>query len=216
MDRLFKQIFAMRYIAMGLFVFLIAIGTATFLESLYGIQTARILVYNATWFTLLLVYLCFGLISNIINYRMFQREKIATLSFHLAFLIIMIGAAITRYYSFEGQMIIREGTAVDFILTGDPHLLVYASDGKKDQTEVYNHFMSPITNNNFEHEMAFGNKVIEINYVDFKSRAIDTVIIDKNEKGAVLDIVVGGMKSNYVGEKEIFMAGPIPIAYNAD
>jgi cytochrome c-type biogenesis protein CcsB len=216
MDRVFKQIFAMRYIAMGLFVFLIAIGAATFLESLYGIQTARILVYNATWFTLLLVYLCFGLISNIINYRMFQREKIATLSFHLAFLIIMIGAAITRYYSFEGQMIIREGTTVDYILTGDPHLLVYASDGKKDQTEVYNHFMSPITNNNFEHEMAFGNKVIEINYVDFKSRAIDTVILDKKEKGAVLDIVVGGMKSNYVGEKEIFLAGSIPIAYNAE
>ena len=93
MDRLFKQIFAMRYIAMGLFVFLIAIGTATFLESIYGIQTARIFVYNATWFTLLLVYLCFGLISNIIKYRMWQKEKIAMFSFHLAFLIIMIKKA---------------------------------------------------------------------------------------------------------------------------
>ena len=36
MDRVFKQIFAMRYIAMGLFVFLIAIGAATFLATFFA------------------------------------------------------------------------------------------------------------------------------------------------------------------------------------
>ena len=89
-NRLLKKFFAMRFISMGLLLFLVAIGGATFLESIYGIQTAKIVVYNATWFTVLLIYLSFGLISNIIAYQMWQAKKIAVLSFHIAFLIIMI------------------------------------------------------------------------------------------------------------------------------
>ena len=60
----------------------VAIGGATFLESIYGIQTAKIVVYNATWFTLLLIYLSFGLISNIIAYQMWQAKKIAVVDEH--------------------------------------------------------------------------------------------------------------------------------------
>ena len=103
----------MRLVSLGLFVFLAAIGIATFIESMHGVQAAKILIYNALWFTVLLVYLSIAMIVNIINYRMWQREKIALLSFHVAFLIIMVGAAITRYTGYEGLAVIREGTAVD-------------------------------------------------------------------------------------------------------
>ncbi len=99
----------MRMMAIAMFLFLAAIGTATFLESIYGIQTAKILIYNATWFEILLGYLCFSLIANIFRYKMYQREKMALFAFHLSFIIIMIGAGITRYISFEGLMLIREG-----------------------------------------------------------------------------------------------------------
>jgi cytochrome c biogenesis protein ResB len=40
---------------------------------------------------------------------MYQREKIAMFTFHLSFIVIIIGAGITRFISFEGLMLIREG-----------------------------------------------------------------------------------------------------------
>ncbi len=57
MDKISRAFFSMGMMALGLFIFLAAIGIATFLESIYDIQTAKIIVYNAKWFEILLVYL---------------------------------------------------------------------------------------------------------------------------------------------------------------
>lgn len=160
--RFLKNLFAMRFISMALVSFLLAIGTATFLESIHGIQTAKIVVYNATWFTILLIYLSFGLIANIINYQMWQAKKIAVLSFHVAFLIIMVGAAVTRYMGFEGLMVIREGSSSNFIYSADPKLLIFADDGKQTETATFQTFMSsaeiPLFGNHFKHSVNLGKK----------------------------------------------------------
>ena len=47
----------MRAMTLGMLVFLIAIGLATFIESTHGIQAAKILIYNGTWFEILLLFL---------------------------------------------------------------------------------------------------------------------------------------------------------------
>ena len=78
----------MRMMALAMLVFLFAIAAGTFLEAQYDIQTAKIIVYNAKWFEILLIYLGLNLIANIIRYQMFQRTKIAMLSFHLSFIIL--------------------------------------------------------------------------------------------------------------------------------
>ncbi len=208
----------MRFISMGLLLFLIAIGGATFLESIYGIQTAKIVVYNATWFTVLLIYLSFGLISNIIAYQMWQAKKIAVLSFHIAFLIIMIGAALTRYLGFEGLMVIREGSTSNFIYSADPKLLVFASNGKETKTDAFQTFLSPVEipffKNNFTHSVNIGDKEITISYANFESKMIDSIEIKASIKGDVIDLITEGMQSNYLESKELFMVGNIPISLN--
>ena len=120
----------MRMMTLAMLVFLVAIGAATFIESANGIQAAKILIYNALWFEVLLVYLGMNLISNMVKHQMFKREKIAMLSFHLSFLIILIGAGVTRFISFEGLMVIREGQSVNYIYSSDPHLSIRINDGK--------------------------------------------------------------------------------------
>ena len=130
MDKLIRAFFSMRWMTVALLVFLVSIAAATFYESIYDIQTARLKVYNAKWFEFLLLYLSFSMIVNIFRYRMFQREKIAVLMFHLSFLIIIVGAAITRYVSFEGLMIIKEGQQSNFIYSSEPHLWLRVNDGQ--------------------------------------------------------------------------------------
>jgi cytochrome c-type biogenesis protein CcsB len=215
MEKFSKAFFSMRMMSVAMIVFLVAIAIATFIESANGIQAAKILIYNALWFEILLVYLGMNLISNIVKYRMFQREKMAMLAFHVSFLIILIGAGVTRFVSFEGLMLIREGQSVDYIYSADPHLNIRINDGKMQFKYKEKMFMSTITSNSFSVPVEFPNhkNPIEINYVKFESKMIDTLVIDAKVKSSVLDIVTNGMQSNYVGKNDFLMAGTVPISF---
>ncbi len=199
----------MRMMVVALLVFLLAIGLATFIEAAYDIQTAKICIYNATWFEILLGYLSIGLIANIFRYRMFQRQKVAMLAFHLAFIIIIIGAAITRFVGFEGLMLIREGQASNFIYSSDPHVYMKINDGKMQWTYNEKHFMSEDAGCYFSETVEFpGHKSpVTIEFVDFQKKMIDSLVRDNRYPEDVLDIVSGGMSSNYLVQDSFIILG---------
>jgi len=216
MEKFFKIFFSMKMMTMGLFIFLIAIGAATFLESAYDIQTARILIYNSLLFEILLAYLGINLISNIFEHRMFRREKISVLSFHLSFIIILIGSWTTRYVSFDGIMLIREGEKSNFIYSSDPFLWMKINDGKLQYLDSRKLFMSEQTNNSFDLDVDFPNhkSPIKIEYVDFQKKMIDTLIINDSIKSIALDIITDGMKSNYMSKNGFLMVGEVAISFD--
>jgi cytochrome c-type biogenesis protein CcsB len=201
--------------SLGLIIFLIAIGAATIIESKYDIQTAKIFIYNAKWFEVLLFYLMVNLIVNIFRYNMFQREKMAMLAFHLSFIVIIIGAGITRYISYEGLMLIREGEKSNTILLNDPHLWFRINDGKMQYVLNRKTFMSEQANNYFEEEVEFpGHKEpISIEYVSFKKKMVDSLLVDSKIKGSVLEIVTDGMTSNYLSENGFVMVGENALSF---
>ena len=75
--------------------------------------------------------------------------------------------------------------------------------------------MSTITSNSFSIPVEFPNhkNPIEINYVKFESKMIDTLVMDSKINSSVLDIVTNGMQSNYVGKNDFLMAGTVPISF---
>jgi len=216
MDKFFKIFFSMKMMTLGLFIFLIAIGAATFFESAYDIQTARILIYNALWFEVLLVYLGILLIANIVEQRMFRREKTPVLAFHLSFIVILIGSWTTRYVSFDGLMLITEGKQSDFIYSSDPYLWYKINDGKLQFTESRKMFMSEVTHNDFDIDVEFPNhpSPVKIEYVDFKKNVVDSLIINDSIKGKILDIITDGMKSNFLSSNGFVMVGDVAISFN--
>ena len=215
LDKLLASLFSMRFMTIGLLLFLLGIGTATFIESIYGIQSAKIIIYNATWFEILLVYLGLNLISNIFKYKMFQREKIAMLLFHLSFIVILFGAAITRYISFEGLMVIKEGTTSDFIYTSEPHLLVHMQDlaTGKTKTEAHKCYLSEITDNDFAYNTDFSKKNIAVSFVDFQPKMIDSLVVRQSFKETSLELITDGMTSNFLAENDFFMVGMVPLSF---
>ena len=106
-DKLLSRLLSMRLMAFLILLFFVAIGYATFIENDFGTQTAKALVYNATWFEIIIVLLTITMLANINRYKLWRKEKWAVLLFHISFVIIVIGAGITRYVSFEGMMPIR-------------------------------------------------------------------------------------------------------------
>lgn len=215
LDKLLSSLFSMRWMTVGLILFLVGIGAATFIESIYGIQSAKIIIYNATWFEILLVYLSLNLLSNIFKYKMFQREKIAMLLFHLSFIIIIIGAAVTRYISFEGLMVIKEGTTSDFIYTSEPHILVHMQDLStgKTKTEAHKCYLSEITDNDFTYSTDFSNKQIGVSYLNFQSKMIDSLVVRQSFKETTLELITDGMTSNFLSENDFFMIGMVPLSF---
>ncbi len=215
MEKISKALFSMRMMAVAMIVFLLAIAAATFIESAYDVQAAKLIIYNALWFEILLLFLSVNLIANIFRYQMYKREKIAMFSFHLSFIIIIIGAAVTRYISFEGLMVIPEGQQTNTIYSSDPHLWLKINDGKLQYTYAEKMFMSEITSNDFSIPVEFPNHKtpIQIDYVKFQKKMVDSLVTNDSIKSTSLEIVTDGMRPNYLSEGGFLMVGDIPISF---
>ncbi|MCB7480419.1 cytochrome c biogenesis protein CcsA [Christiangramia sediminis] len=124
-------LFSTRIMAVLFIIFAISMAMGTFIETWYSIETARILIYNTWWFEGIMLFLLINFIGNIKRYQLYKKEKWSTLLLHLSFILILIGAFITRYISYEGIMPIREGETTNKFLSHSPHFTFFV-DGEID------------------------------------------------------------------------------------
>ncbi|MDO9551083.1 cytochrome c biogenesis protein [Rhodonellum sp.] len=109
-----------------------AMGAATFMENDHGTAVARGLVYDAWWFEIIMVWLAVNFLCHIGQYKMFHKNRWPVGLFHLSFVIIILGAGITRYFSKEGIIHIREGNAEQtFYSTGHFLQIKQLTEGKE-------------------------------------------------------------------------------------
>lgn len=221
MERIAQEVFSMRMMVVALFIFLTSIGLATFVETVYDTQTAKLVIYNAGWFSILLLYLCAGMVANIFRYRMFRAEKISALTFHLAFIVMIAGAAVTRYFGFEGIMLIREGETVDYMFSAEPYLLVTVSDGADESPYEKPLLMSEAFDPTFEDEIPLlrGGKVkkdVSIECVDYQKNLVDSLVTDKSIKETALGFALTGMQPEFIGEGEFKMLGDVSLSYEKE
>lgn len=207
-DRILRFLFSMKMMVVCMITFAFSIGRATFIESDYGTPASKIAVYNSIWFQLLLVYLSLILIVNIIKYRMFQKGKRATFVFHTAFLIIMIGAGLTRYIGYEGQMRIKEGQTSHTLYSTTPYFILKANDQKKQYTHSEKKWLSEAYANPFDFNFQIpGAKKVEVSYVSYQENMMDTLVNSKakDAKDAIV-LVIGGKKKYIFKGQQGFLA----------
>jgi cytochrome c-type biogenesis protein CcsB len=102
--------------------FAVAMGVATFIENDYGSKAAYGMVYGSKWFELILLLLAVNLVGQLIIFRLFRSSRLPGALFHLAFIVMLAGAAITRYTGWEGVMHIREGNEQNICLSAEKYL----------------------------------------------------------------------------------------------
>mgnify|MGYP001437474915 FL=1 len=204
LKRFFKFLLSVKLASILIIVFAAVIGVATFIENDFGRVSAKALIYSKWWFELILFMLLINLVYNLKRYNLFRKEKIAVLTFHLAFIIILIGSAITRYVSFEGMMHIREGEESNIIVSDDVFLQVKVDDRKLQLEYDKKLFMSGITNNDFSLPLKFLDNKISIDYLDFFPNVKDTFISSDDGVMTVHLVVPGddGMQSEYLKNYE--------------
>ena len=124
-----KILFSTRLTAVLFIVFATAMAFGTFIESWYSTETARIWIYNTWWFEAIMVFFVINFVGNIARYRLWRKEKWAVLTLHLSWILIIVGAFVTRYISFEGMMPIREGST-EKVFYSDKTFLTAFVDGE--------------------------------------------------------------------------------------
>lgn len=200
MKKLINIIVSTRFTGVLLLVFALAMAVATFVENDFGTQSAKALIYNAAWFEWVMVLLALNFVGNIKRYRLWSKEKWPVLMFHVAFILIILGAGVTRYISYEGVMHIREGETVDYIIS-DNTFLEYRVDNNEVQKE-YEHqlLLSTLSNNDFSLDDDFKGVPFEINYVNYIPHAEE--FIEEVEGGEdILHLV----SSNNAGRQNLYL-----------
>lgn len=137
MKKILDTLYSTRLTAVLFLIFAIAMGVATFIENDFGTQTSKALIYNTWWFELIMVFFVINFFGNIFRYRLYKKEKWGVLLFHASFLLILIGAGVTRYISHEGIMIIDEGETTNTFFS-DINYLNVVIDNNEFQKETNN------------------------------------------------------------------------------
>ncbi|RDU67699.1 cytochrome c-type biogenesis protein CcsB [Helicobacter didelphidarum] len=108
-------------------VYAIAIGWATFIEKDFGTLVANDVIYHSWWFEFLNVWLLINILGCMYKSAKINL-KVNVQIFHIALVIIIIGAGITRYFGFEGRMVLADGETSSFIASNDSFLNVLVSN----------------------------------------------------------------------------------------
>lgn len=215
MDKKFYSfLFSTRLMAVLFLVFAAAMGAGTFIEDAYNTDTARIWVYNAWWFEVIMVFFVINFAGNIKRYQLYKKEKWATLLLHLSFIFILIGAFITRYISYEGMMPIRENATSNQVFS-DKNFLTLFVDGEykgKTMRRVFEEPLilspavsPPFASNYFSISDKFDKTPFKVSYKNFVIDVKDSIKPD--EKGKLyLKMVESGdgtRHEHYLKEGEI-------------
>ncbi len=113
-----------------LIIYVVVTAVATFVENSSGTSVARFLVYNAPYFNVLNLLLIFNMIAISFKEKMYTTRKLPSLIFHLAFVVVILGAGVTRFFGYSGNMHIREGETSNIITTSEPYFTINLDNNK--------------------------------------------------------------------------------------
>ncbi|EIP5773509.1 cytochrome c biogenesis protein CcsA [Campylobacter jejuni] len=132
MKNIIKSIGDLKVSVVLFLLFALFCALATFIESAYGTPTAWAMVYDTFWFEYIQLLLGINLLCGMFRYKMFGLKKLPLMIFHISFLFILVGSAMTRYAGFEGILPIREHTQNSLIESSKTSLRISAiKDGER-------------------------------------------------------------------------------------
>ncbi|MRH99269.1 cytochrome C biogenesis protein [Kriegella sp. EG-1] len=193
-SKLKNILFSTRLTAVLFIVFATAMAFGTFIESKYSTATARIWIYNTWWFEAIMGVFMVNFIGNIKRYNLLRWKKWPVLLLHISWVLIIAGAFVTRYISYEGRMPIREGSTENVFYSDKTYLTAYVSSATSEVQKTLQDDLI-VTPEGLKSSLPwtsdFNGKEFTISYVDFIKGAKKGLIPDENGK-SFLKIVEAG------------------------
>jgi len=181
-------------------IFAVSIAVATFIENDFGTSAAQKLVFRARWFEVLMFVFAASILRNIYLHRLIPQKKWASLTFHMAIICILAGAAVTRFFGFEGMMHIREGDSSSEFLSAETHLNFAIQQNEKLYRISEPVLFASLGRNSFEQSYQIGDQLLHTRLVGFIPNPKNK-LEDSPEGKPVIKVVVAGNS----GREEFFI-----------
>ncbi len=166
----------MPFMAVLMIMMIVVLALATFVESAYGTQVAWALVYGTHWFEMLFFLVALNLVGVLFRQKLFHRKKIIVFLFHIAFILILAGAAITRFISFEGNMHIRENDLSNSMLSDNAFLDVLLFSGGDTVSSGKEVMLTELTPRSYRMRTHVGGDRVKIRSTGYLSNAMEQYV----------------------------------------
>ncbi|WP_122893083.1 cytochrome c biogenesis protein CcsA [Arcobacter peruensis] len=198
--KILNVLFSFKTTLILLAILAIGAGVATFIENDFGTSTARVLVYNNIWYETALVLTTVNLAGIIYKFKMWKNTP--RFLFHSAFVVILIGAGVTRYVGYEGVMQIKEGSTENRMISLEPYLQVtIKEDGKTYFKEYQMEFATLMKSiNEFSHTITYNDKNVVVDYKNYMlakkgTAKMGMLTVDVTANGETKEIKLPGRRS---------------------
>jgi cytochrome c-type biogenesis protein CcsB len=197
MKKIFAFLYAPWFMGVLFVVFAMSMAFATFYENDFGALAAKTLVYNTKWFELIMFLMIVNLIGQIFEYKLYKRKKITIMLFHLAFILIIIGAGITRYFGFEGNVHIREGKTQNICTSVDKYLKfdIYDLEGNILFSDSKKLAITSVKSEKYKKRVKIDNESYSLKFTDFIPNASEQIFNIENGEPIVDISISTGMNS---------------------
>ena len=200
-NKILAPLFNTRAAGIYILLFALSIAIATFIENDFGTSSAQKVIFKSWWFELLLFLFGITIIVNIIKFKMIKQKKWPLLLFHSAIIIILFGAALTRYIGFEGMMHIRENDTSNSFLSSNTFLNFNVIKDNEAFNFSEKVLFATLGDNDWDESFLIGNDLIEIEVRQFISNP-KQVLNESIDGKPILKIVVAGIN----GREEYFLS----------
>lgn len=189
--KIIKFVFSPVMMGILFLVFAIAMAVATFVENDFGSAASYKMVYSSKWFEFILLLLAANLTGQLIIFKMFRKAKITVALFHLSFILMLAGAAITRYFGWEGSIHIREGETMENCYSGAKYLgySVKNNEGTLISEFSREYAITSVSADNFKKKIKIGTKNFDLLLARIIPNATET-IVDNPEGDPVISLLV--------------------------
>ena len=109
---------------------------------------------------------------------------------HLALVVIIIGAAVTRYVGFEGQMHIRNGETSRFFASTDDYIQLKLEHNGQVAAFEDKIMLSPKFENLYQEELDFEGRSFQLSVAKYMPNAVQN-LVEVNEGMPVIKLVIG-------------------------
>jgi len=210
-----KHIFSMKMAVLMLFLFGALVGAATFIENDYGTQTAQAIIYKTKWFEVFLAYFIAILVYQLARTKSYK-TKPSVFLFHFSFIVIALGALVTRYVGYEGVMHIREGTTSSSMVSSEKVLQMQVTKGEKKAEMEEALYFSSMTKNNISYSLNVEDKKVKVELLEYMPTAHQKLVPSKEGKKTLELKISTGQKGEFYyivdGERKDFEN--FSVAYN--
>ena len=192
--KLVKFLFSPLFMGILFVLFAISMAVATFLENDLGSSAAYTLVYDAKWFELILLLLALNLVGQVISLKLLRKEKLPVALFHLSFILMLIGAGLTRYFGWEGTIHIRNGQEQQQCFSTDKYLgySVKNSSGVILESHSQKYSMTSVSADNFKRTIKMNGQKYKLILAKLIPNAAES-ITDSPEGVPVISLIVMNM-----------------------